>query len=263
MKKDFTLIELLVVIAIIAILAAMLLPALGKARDKAKTASCTSNLKNIALAEQMYLQDNNDYFELSQIDNITTLPPTGTFLTDEKWYWCDLLYSYLGFNTKVDSNSILLCPGVRAGDKKKTADGVLTMNYGVNQDIHARYSSAADASKCRMYSIAKKPSLLMSVMDGGIHRMIWNYANLNNASIKNYNYLPGFTSNAAMLSKIAAKAHVDAWSGRHGTAQVNVAYVDGHVATIDSKSTAVKSHNTIGDGNNFRFWRPNHLIITY
>ena len=84
MKKDFTLIELLVVIAIIAILAAMLLPALGKARDKAKTASCTSNLKNIALAEQMYLQDNNDYFELSQIDNITTLPPTGKFLIDEK-----------------------------------------------------------------------------------------------------------------------------------------------------------------------------------
>ena len=161
MKKDFTLIELLVVIAIIAILAAMLLPALGKARDKAKTASCTSNLKNIALAEQMYLQDNNDYFELSQIDNITTLPRQ-ELLTDEKWYWCDLLYSYLGFNTKVDSNSILLCPGVRAGDKKKTADGVLTMNYGVNQ-IYMPAIPAADASKCRMYSIAK-PSLLMSVM---------------------------------------------------------------------------------------------------
>ena len=97
----FTLIELLVVIAIIAILAAMLLPALSSAKQRAWTTTCNSNLHQIGLGMRMFADDNNDFYPESGGD----IYWGAIDATTGKASWMEQIFSY------VNNTNVYNCPG--------------------------------------------------------------------------------------------------------------------------------------------------------
>jgi prepilin-type N-terminal cleavage/methylation domain-containing protein/prepilin-type processing-associated H-X9-DG protein len=137
-SRFFTLIELLVVIAIIAILASMLLPALNQAREKAKSISCLSNIKNLSQASILYV-DQFDGYLAPDYQSKGIAPIT----------WVKLLAEQIGYNVDKDSEvNISICPSAIQHPWSSDSWGKNWPNYAANKNfVYGEYTKIANIKK--------------------------------------------------------------------------------------------------------------------
>ena len=197
---SFTLIELLVVIEIIAILAAILLPALNSAREIGRTASCVSTVKQLGTATLMYSSDFEDY------------PPNSLLYCYDKAKerWHHLIAPYLGEdkNRTTTPPEILHCPSV-AGDQ--VPKDYWDTNYGMNWLFGSTY----------MKSAGEKPMKLIQVKTPSGVVLMGDWAKKNSHLITAYD----FTMSADRRKLVL----------RHND-RANMIFVDGHCGDLTEET---------------------------
>lgn len=233
-RERFTLIELLVVIAIIAILAAMLLPALSKARDAAKNSICQSNQKQIIMAFSNYVTANKEF-----------LPPMYLVTSGFKWPWTNQMAMELCGLTREEAKdpnlahlivdgmpesrfAVFSCPSEDAGIGPRAQKKFDYGHYGANQLLLNRFpfdsSSENKWLRDRNLSDVLHPSKVITILD---------YSTINGA------YSQYFTANdirdliasrhgGGVVKGPADSSHYPYYGGR----SLNAAYIDGHVSSV-------------------------------
>ncbi len=227
-NKGFTLIELLIVIAIIAILAAILFPVFGRARENARRTSCASNLKQLGLAMIQYAQDYDERYA-----------PLQNAVTADWESWDTKIAPYVGMKVKEGSPAMIFrCPS----DPAQRASGEPTRSYAMPQGVHQDMDYFADRNfngdlgdqRGRSLSEFPTPATTLMLVESSSKDNV--FGRTYNAESKGpiSNALNDKRQDGATPGKTN---HFDGW---------NYLFVDGHVKWLKPIQTVQRANGTYG-----------------